>query len=72
MKKISKIWISTAFFVLTAFLFSTALVESIDAAPTVRPNAGRTSVQLSGAFVNTLIALEIAPGALDPGGRRSR
>jgi cysteine-rich repeat protein len=38
-----------------------------EAAPTVRPIKGKTSVKLSGTLIDTLNVLGIAPGALKPG-----
>ena len=37
------------------------------AAPTLRPSEDETSVQLSSAFIDALIALQITPAALKPG-----
>jgi hypothetical protein len=67
MKSIAKNNTKVASLTIATLFMLTALAMSADAAPTVRPFSGKTSVELSDDFLGALGALSIAPGTIRPG-----
>ena len=55
---------------IAALVLTITLVTPTQAAPTVRPIAGKTSVLLSEAFLEALIAVNITPGIIEPASLR--